>query len=151
MRETQGSGQARLIQEMIDKQVSSARGLHVSRSHDVYFPPELFLKLHVLLPQAVVLLFDLEMMLYLLAGVLVPDKESILFLQLLKLELYLRLLVSEEFEGKSQLLHFLLLLGVLGNQLLVFLGQCLQALLVLLVLVQDVFQLLIFECDQISE
>ena len=82
-------------------------------ANDIDLALELLLELTVFLAQTIVLLLDLEVVLDLLAGVLVPDKLLIFELELLQLSFNLGLLFREELDRPQRLLHLNLSLSKL--------------------------------------
>ena len=101
-------------------------------ANDIDLSLELFLELPVFFTQPIVFLLDLEVMLDLLAGVLVPNKLLILELKLLQLSFNLGLLFREELDRPQRLLHLNLSLSKLVLDVFVVLAYLLEGLSIFL-------------------
>jgi hypothetical protein len=120
-------------------------------ANDIDLALELLLELTVFLAQPIVLLLDLEVVLDLLAGVLVPDKLLIFELELLQLTFNLGLLFREELDRPQCLLHLNLSLSKLVLDVFVVLAYLLEALSVLLLDPKHVLDLLVLQLHKLFQ
>ena len=120
-------------------------------ANDIDLALELLLELPVFLTQTIVLLLDLEVVLDLLAGVLVPNKLLILELELLQFSFNLGLLFREEFDRPQRLLHLNLSLSKLVLDVFVVLAYLLEALSILLLDPEHVLDLLVLQLHKLFQ
>ena len=120
-------------------------------ANDIDLALELLLELTVFLAQTIVLLLDLEVVLDLLAGVLVPDKLLILELELLQFSFNLGLLFREELDRPQRLLHLNLSLSKLVLDVFVVLAYLLEALSILLLDPKHILDLLVLQLHKLFQ
>ena len=120
-------------------------------ANDIDLALELLLELTVFLAQTIVLLLDLEVVLDLLAGVLVPNKLLILELELLQLSFNLGLLFREELDRPQRLLHLNLSLSKLVLDVFVVLAYLLEALSILLLDPKHILDLLVLQLHKLFQ
>jgi len=120
-------------------------------ANDIDLALEFLLELPVFLAQPVVLLLDLEVMLDLLAGVLVPYKLLILELELLQLSFNLGLLFREELDRPQRLLHLNLSLSKLVLYVFVVLAYLIEVLSIFLLDPEHVLDLLVLQLNKLFQ
>ena len=120
-------------------------------ANDIDLALELLLELPVFLAQTIVLLLDLEVVLDLLAGVLVPNKLLILELELLQFSFNLGLLFREELDRPQRLLHLNLSLSKLVLDVFVVLAYLLEALSILLLDPKHILDLLVLQLHKLFQ
>ena len=120
-------------------------------ANDIDLALEFLLELPVFLAQPVVLLLDLEVMLDLLAGVLVPNKLLILELQFLQFSFNLGLLFREELDRPQRLLHLNLSLSKLVLDVFVVLAYLLEVLSILLLDPEHVLDLFVLQLHKLFQ
>ena len=123
----------------------------VTYANDIDLPLELLLELPVFLTQPIVLLLDLQVMLDLLTGVLVPNQLLIFELQLMQLSFKLGLLIREELDSPQHLLHLKFSLSKLVLDVFVVLAYLLEGLSIFLLDPKHVLDLLVLQLHKLFQ